>query len=73
MTYSTEMQTNIHEALQSLSSVERTAFVLRHVEGCSIEEIANALNVRSGAARQSVFRAVEKMRKFLAPALRPAG
>jgi RNA polymerase sigma-70 factor (ECF subfamily) len=73
LAYSTEMQTNIHAALQSLSNTERTAFVLRHVEGCSIEEIAVALNVRSGAARQSLFRAVEKMRKFLAPAVRPAG
>jgi RNA polymerase sigma-70 factor, ECF subfamily len=72
MAYSTEMQTNIHEALHSLSSVERTAFVLRHVEGCSIEEIAKALNVRSGAARHSIFRGVEKMRKFLAPTVRPA-
>jgi len=59
--------------MQSLTGVERIAFVLRHVEGHSIEEIAAALNVRSGAARQSLFRAVRKMRKFLAPALRLTG
>lgn len=73
LAYSSEIQTNIHAALQSLTGVERIAFVLRHVEGHSIEEIAMALNVRSGAARQSLFRAVRKMRKFLAPTLRPAG
>jgi RNA polymerase sigma-70 factor (ECF subfamily) len=73
LAYSSEVQANIQCALQSLSNTERTAFVLRHVEGCSIEEIAVALNVRSGAARQSLFRAVEKMRKFLAPAVRPVG
>ena len=73
LAYSTEIQANIHAALQSLSNTERTAFVLRHVDGCSIKEIAAALKVRSGAARQSLFRAVEKMRKFLAPAMRPAG
>jgi RNA polymerase sigma-70 factor (ECF subfamily) len=71
MTYSAEMQANIEAALESLTSVERTAFVLRHVEGYPVEEIAAALNVRAGAARQSVFRAVEKIRKFLEPAMRP--
>ena len=69
--YSTEVQANINAALQALTNTERTAFVLRHVEGCSIEQIAATLNVRSGAARQSLFRAIEKMRKFLAPAMRP--
>jgi RNA polymerase sigma-70 factor (ECF subfamily) len=73
LAYNTEIQSSIHAAMQSLTNVERTAFVLRHVEGCSIKEIAATLNVRSPAARQSLFRAVEKMRKFLAPAMRPAG
>jgi RNA polymerase sigma-70 factor (ECF subfamily) len=73
LAYNTEIQGSIHAAMQSLTNVERTAFVLRHVEGCSIKEIAATLNVRSPAARQSLFRAVEKMRKFLAPAMRPAG
>ena len=73
MAYNSEMQATIQAGLQSLTSVERTAFVLRHVEGRSVEEIAAALNVRAGAARHSVFRAVEKMRKFLAPAMRPVG
>lgn len=71
LAYNTEIQTSIHAAMQSLTGVERTAFVLRHIEGCSTKEIAAALNVRSAAARQSLFRAVEKMRKFLAPAMRP--
>lgn len=73
LAYSAEMQANIHAALQSLSNVERIAFVLRHIEGCSIEEIAATLRVRSGAARHSLFRAVEKVRKFLAPVMRPTG
>jgi RNA polymerase sigma-70 factor, ECF subfamily len=72
LAYNSEIQANIHAALQSLTSVERTAFVLRHVEGHSCEEIAVALNVRSGTARQSLFRAVGKIREFLASAMRPA-
>src|SRR5438270_10147805 len=70
MAYSAEMQGNIRSALESLTAVERTAFVLRHVEGRSVDEIASALNVRAGAARHSIFRAVEKMRKCLAPTVK---
>jgi len=73
LAYSTEMQSNISAGLHSLTSVERTEFVLRQIEGWSTEEIAAALKIRSGAARQCLFRAVDKMRKFLAPAVRPTG
>ncbi len=55
-------------ALEQLSDMERTAFVLRHYEGCHIEEIARALGVEPGAAKHSVFRAVQKLRRALEPA-----
>ncbi len=55
-------------ALEHLSEMERTAFVLRHYEGCHIEEIAKALGVEPGAAKHSVFRAVQKLRRALEPA-----
>jgi RNA polymerase sigma-70 factor (ECF subfamily) len=55
----------LEPALAALSDVERTAFVLRHYEGLSIEEIAGALGVQSGAARHSIFRAVRKLRVAL--------
>jgi len=54
-------------AMNSLSPVERTAFVLRHMEGCSIEAIAAALEIAPNAAKQAVFRAVHKLRQRLAP------
>jgi RNA polymerase sigma-70 factor (ECF subfamily) len=54
-------------ALKSLSPTERTAFVLRHVEGSSTEEIAAALGIHPNAAKQAVFRAVRKLRSRLAP------
>jgi RNA polymerase sigma-70 factor (ECF subfamily) len=53
-------------AMRSLSPVERTAFVLRHLEGCGTEEIAAALGVHPNAAKQAVYRAVEKLRLRLA-------
>ncbi len=55
-------------ALGQLSDMERTAFVLRHYEGCDIEEIARTLGVRANAAKHSVFRAVQKLRRALEPA-----
>ena len=68
--YSRELQGRIREAMDGLTPVERAAFVLRHFEGRSIEEIAAALHVRAGAAKQSIFRAVQKMRESLQPAVR---
>jgi len=48
--------------------MERTAFVLRHYEGCDIDQIACMLGVRPNAAKQTVFRAVQKLRRALEPA-----
>jgi RNA polymerase sigma-70 factor (ECF subfamily) len=54
-------------AMQDLTTTERTAFVLRHLEGRSGEEIAEALGIVPNAAKQAVFRAVQKLRRSLAP------
>jgi RNA polymerase sigma-70 factor (ECF subfamily) len=64
---STEVQARVTEAMNGLSSMERAAFVLRHFEGQSIEEISRALNLKTNAAKHSVFRAVRKMRLALEP------
>lgn len=53
--------------LDSLSETERSAFLLRHYEGCNIDEIAEVLGVEAGAAKHSVFRAVQKLRRALQP------
>jgi RNA polymerase sigma-70 factor (ECF subfamily) len=53
-------------AMQSLTPTERTAFVLRHMEDRTSEEIAAALGIQPNAAKQAVFRAVHKMRLRLA-------
>jgi RNA polymerase sigma-70 factor (ECF subfamily) len=54
-------------AMRSLTAIERTAFVLRHIEDRSGEEIAAALGIQPNAAKQAVFRAVQKLRLRLAP------
>lgn len=54
-------------ALRSLTATERAAFVLRHMEDCTSEEIGAALGIPPNAAKQAVFRAVKKLRSRLAP------
>jgi RNA polymerase sigma-70 factor (ECF subfamily) len=56
-------------ALDLLTDMERAAFVLRHYEGLPIMEISRVLGVETGAAKHSVFRAVQKLRRALEPAL----
>jgi RNA polymerase sigma-70 factor (ECF subfamily) len=54
-------------ALRSLTATERTAFVLRHMEDRTTLEIGAALGIEPNAAKQAVFRAVQKLRRRLAP------
>lgn len=67
--FSGELNALLAPALDQLSAMERAAFVLRHYEGMCIEDIARALGVQPGAAKHSVFRAVQKLRRALEPAL----
>src|SRR6266849_1747401 len=56
-----------------LSNLERSAFVLRHFEGLSIEDIGGMLGTSLNATKHSIFRAVQKLRKRLEPLVAPAG
>ena len=64
---STEVQLRINGAMGSLSQMERAAFVLRHFEGHSIDEISRSLGLKTNATKHSIFRAVRKMRAALEP------
>lgn len=55
------------QAMRLLTPMERTAFVLRHMEEQPIAEIAKALGVPANSAKQAVFRAVGKLRQALKP------
>ncbi len=65
--YSSQVQERVNEALNELSAQERTAFVLRHFEGMSIEEIGESLGTGTNATKHSIFRAVQKLRRSLEP------
>jgi RNA polymerase sigma-70 factor (ECF subfamily) len=69
LVYAGEIGDRVQQALGDLSPQERAAFLMRHYHGCSIEEICRALDVKSNAAKHSIFRAVRKMRVALRPLL----
>jgi RNA polymerase sigma-70 factor (ECF subfamily) len=62
-----EVQSRVQGAMASLTRMERAAFVLRHFEGHTIDEISRTLGLKTNAAKHSVFRAVRKMRAALEP------
>jgi RNA polymerase sigma-70 factor, ECF subfamily len=64
---SQEMAAQQQFAMHALTPLERTAFLLRHVEDQSTGEIAEALDMAPNAVKQAVFRAVQKLRRRLAP------
>jgi RNA polymerase sigma factor (sigma-70 family) len=66
---------NLMERLRALPEPQRAALVMRELEGLSHEEIAAALGVSGGAARQAIYRARATLREGLGlllplPALR---
>lgn len=52
-------------ALSELTPSQRLAFLLRHYEGMSYEEIANAMNCSTGTVKKGVWRAITKLRARL--------
>ncbi len=62
-----EVERKVAGVLNELSEMERTAFVLRHYEGMCIEDISRTLGVQPNAAKHSIFRAVQKLRRALEP------
>jgi RNA polymerase sigma-70 factor, ECF subfamily len=65
--FSTEVQDRITAAMSGLSPRERAAFMLRHFEGHSIDDISRSLGMKTNATKHSIFRAVRKMRAALEP------
>jgi len=56
----------VGEALGQLTALERSVFVLRHLEQHSLDEIARMLSSNANACKQAIFRAVRKLRAQLA-------
>ena len=66
-----EVERKVARVMNELSEMERSAFVLRHYEGMCIDDIGRTLGVQPNAAKHSVFRAVQKLRRALEPLVSP--
>jgi RNA polymerase sigma-70 factor (ECF subfamily) len=64
---SAELAWKRRSAMARLTEVEAAAFSLRHMEDRTMDEIAELLAMSLGAAKQAVFRAVQKLRREMAP------
>lgn len=62
-----ELSRRMAEAIERLSVKQRTAFVLHHVQGLSMEETATSMGCRVGTVKAHAFRATEALRERLAP------
>ena len=56
---------DLSTAMERLSMKERQIFLLRHVEGWRMEEIGESLQMPIGSVKNSLFRAVRKLRVYL--------
>ena len=64
---SAEVEWKRRSAMARLTEVEAAAFSLRHMEDRAMDEIAELLAISLNSAKQAVFRAVQKLRRELAP------
>jgi RNA polymerase sigma-70 factor (ECF subfamily) len=60
------LRRRISNALARLSGGQRDAFVLVHLEGCSVAEAAEALGKAQGTIKSHLHRALETLRRELA-------
>lgn len=54
-------------ALDELSDLERTCFVLKHIEQWRLDDIAQSLETGVNNIKQALFRALRKLRTSMAP------
>lgn len=67
-----ELHDYIHAALEELPEEQRLVFVLRSIEGLSLEDIAAILDCPINTVRSRKILAVKKLRHLLASVMEPA-
>ena len=53
---------DLSSALRRLSAMERQVFLLKHIEGWRLDQIAESLQINIPAVKHALFRAVKKLR-----------
>lgn len=64
-TVNREERAHIWRFFRDLSVRQQEVFVLRYVEGWSVEEVAQMLELTPGSVKQHLFRAVQRLRTAL--------
>jgi len=67
----TELHGHIHDALDQLPEEQRLVFVLRSIDGLSLEDIASILDCPVNTVRSRKILAVKKLRHLLASVFEP--
>jgi RNA polymerase sigma-70 factor (ECF subfamily) len=62
-----ELGLQLSRALQGLPAQQRTAFLLHHVHGLSLDEAAGVMDCRLGTVKAHIFRATQALRRALGP------
>lgn len=60
-----QLRVYIDEAAESLNEKQRSAFMLRDVDGCNIDDVANIMNMPEATVRWYLHRARTKIKKEL--------
>jgi len=63
---SSMIQERIEQALEKLTSRERSVFVLRHYHDLPLKQIADALKIAEGSVKAYLFRALQRLQTELA-------
>lgn len=62
-----ELSRHLSRAIGGLPMKQRTAFLLHHVHGLSLEEAAQVMRCRIGTVKSHIFRATGQLRHVLSP------
>ncbi|QZT36062.1 sigma-70 family RNA polymerase sigma factor [Halosquirtibacter xylanolyticus] len=60
-----DLQEQLHEALESLPEIQRSVVLLRDYEGYSYDEIAEITNLNESQVKVYIFRARKSLRKYI--------
>ena len=68
-----ELSRRLSLAIEGLPMKQRTAFVLHHVHGLALEEVATTMGCRVGTIKSHIFRATQQLHARLTPLLAQEG
>lgn len=64
-----ELSSELYRAIEKLPFQQKSAFCLRYLDGMSLEEVAQSMELSVGAVKAHIWQAVDKMKKNLGPYL----